>query len=110
MNDEHEKNELRIDLKKNFNAFRLMRYESVIADAEVVWCQEEPMNMGAYNYISPRLCTAIRELGRGPVEAVKYAGRPPSAATATGFLGIHQREQKELVQKAIGPDPVTFPL
>ncbi|CAA6661772.1 unnamed protein product [Spirodela intermedia] len=79
-------------------------------NAEVVWCQEEPMNMGAYNYISPRLCTAIRELGRGPVEVTKYVGRPPSAATATGFLGIHQKEQKELVQKAIGPDPVQFPL
>ncbi|XP_078445546.1 uncharacterized protein LOC144714634 [Wolffia australiana] len=79
-------------------------------NAEVVWCQEEPMNMGAYSYISPRLCTAIASLGKNSVSAIKYVGRPPSAATATGFLGIHQKEQKELVHKSIGPDPISFPL
>ncbi|CAA6654909.1 unnamed protein product [Spirodela intermedia] len=70
-------------------------------NAEVVWCQEEPMNMGAYSYISPRLATAMRGSGRGGTEDIKYIGRPPSASTATGFLKVHQQEQKELIQRAI---------
>lgn len=73
----------------------------MFTDAEVVWCQEEPMNMGAYSYISPRLATAMRASGRGTTEDIKYVGRLPSASTATGFLKVHQQEQKELVQKAI---------
>ncbi len=32
------------------------------ANAEVVWCQEEPKNMGAWPYVKPRLDTAMREL------------------------------------------------
>ncbi|KAL0282740.1 UNVERIFIED_CONTAM: 2-oxoglutarate dehydrogenase, mitochondrial [Sesamum angustifolium] len=75
-------------------------------NAEVVWCQEEPMNMGAYNYITPRLGTAMKALGRGTVEDIKYVGRAPSAATATGFYQVHVKEQTELVHKAMQPDPI----
>ncbi|GFY83622.1 2-oxoglutarate dehydrogenase, E1 component [Actinidia rufa] len=46
-------------------------------NAEIVWCQEEPMNMGAYYYIAPRLSTAMRAVGRGSTDDIKYAG-PPS--------------------------------
>lgn len=79
------------------------------ADAEIVWCQEEPMNMGAYSYIEPRLSTAIKSVNRGGADEIKYVGRPPSAATATGFISMHSREQSELVQKALQPDPIPFP-
>jgi len=58
-----------------------------------VWCQEEPLNMGAWSYISPRL----NEAGRGNV---RYAGRERSASTATGSKAIHNAEQQRLVQKA----------
>ena len=78
-------------------------------DAEIVWCQEEPMNMGAYSYISPRLFTAMKALGRGSFEDIKYVGRAPSAATATGFLSVHVQEQSELVKKALQPEPIKFP-
>eukprot|EP00250_Pteridium_aquilinum_P034625 c7842_g1_i1 orf=180-3287(+) len=78
-------------------------------NAEIVWCQEEPMNMGGYSYIAPRLATAMRSLNRGTYEDVRYVGRPPSAATATGFQTLHVKEQTELVQKAVGPEPVPCP-
>jgi 2-oxoglutarate dehydrogenase E1 component len=78
-------------------------------DAEIVWCQEEPMNMGAYSYINPRLLTAMKALGRGGIEDIKYAGRAPSAATATGFYSVHVQEQTELVQKALQRDPIKCP-
>jgi 2-oxoglutarate dehydrogenase E1 component len=78
-------------------------------NAEIVWCQEEPMNMGAYSYINPRMLTAMRALGRGSFEDIKYVGRAPSAATATGFYSAHLQEQTELVQKALQRDPITYP-
>ena len=63
------------------------------ANKKWVWCQEEPLNMGAWSYISPRL----NEAGRGNV---RYAGRERSASTATGSKAIHSAEQKRLVRQA----------
>lgn len=80
-----------------------------LVDAEIVWCQEEPMNMGGYNYIAPRLCTAMKALGRGTMDDIKYVGRAPSAATATGFYQAHVQEQTELVQTAMQPEPIKYP-
>ena len=59
----------------------------------VVWCQEEPENMGAWTFILPRI---LRLLGR----EVAYAGRPASASPAVGTLQVHNRQQAELVQTA----------
>ncbi|KAI9124562.1 hypothetical protein K1719_004484 [Acacia pycnantha] len=78
-------------------------------NAEVVWCQEEAMNMGGYTYILPRLISAMKAVGRGGYEDVKYVGRAPSAASATGFYKVHLKEQAEIVQKAIQPEPIGFP-
>lgn len=65
------------------------------------------MNMGAFSYIAPRLGTAMNSVGRGTVEDIKYVGRAPSAATATGFYQVHVKEQTGLVQKALQPDPIS---
>ncbi|KAL9257164.1 2-oxoglutarate dehydrogenase, mitochondrial-like protein [Drosera capensis] len=78
-------------------------------NAEIMWCQEEPMNMGAYSYIAPRLSTAMKALGRGNIDDIKYVGRAPSAATATGFYSMHGKEQNELVTKALQPEPIVNP-
>lgn len=76
-------------------------------EAEVVWCQEEPMNMGGFSYVAPRLATVMRACNHGKSENIKYAGRAPSAATATGFGSIHTQEQKGLVQKALQSNPIS---
>lgn len=81
----------------------------ILSDAEIVWCQEEPMNMGAYSYIAPRLATAMKELDRGNFDNIKYVGRAPSAATATGFYTVHVKEQLELVENAITSDTIANP-
>ncbi|MET0398008.1 MAG: 2-oxoglutarate dehydrogenase E1 component [Longimicrobiaceae bacterium] len=62
---------------------------------EVVWCQEEPQNQGAWYQIRHRLQTLVgkREL--------LYAGRPPAAAPATGILKIHDVEQRGLIEAAL---------
>jgi 2-oxoglutarate dehydrogenase E1 component len=65
------------------------------AGAELVWCQEEPENMGAYRFLWHPL---RRIFGREPT----YAGRPPAASPATGSLKAHQAEQEALVAEALG--------
>src|SRR5437016_12584638 len=61
--------------------------------AQLVWCQEEPQNMGAWSFIEPRL----RKLfGR----EIAYAGRDASASPAVGSLALHKREQAALVADA----------
>ncbi|CAM6088249.1 unnamed protein product [Calypogeia fissa] len=75
-------------------------------NAEIVWCQEEPMNMGAYTFVFPRLGNALMAAGRGSFEDVKYVGRAPSAATATGFGALHSQEQQELIHKALQEAPI----
>ncbi|EEF33945.1 2-oxoglutarate dehydrogenase, putative [Ricinus communis] len=75
-------------------------------NAEIIGCQEEPTNIGAYSYMLPRLYTALKAIGRGSFEDIKYVGRDTSASTATGFYSIHKNEQIELVQVAMQPEPI----
>ena len=63
---------------------------------EVVWCQEEPQNQGAWYQIRHRLQELV--MGRRPV---LYAGRAPAAAPATGIGRIHEIEQQTLVAAAL---------
>jgi len=70
-------------------------------NAEVVWCQEEPRNMGAYSFIEPYLEWALRQVGSSK-DRVRYAGRPGSAATATGQMSQHLKQLKALVDEALG--------
>lgn len=60
---------------------------------EVVWTQEESLNMGGWSFMEPRL----RALGI----KVKYVGRDASASPATGSRQVHLREQKEIVESAL---------
>lgn len=63
------------------------------AGAQIVWCQEEPKNMGAWRYVKPRFDTAMRELeaGEGVGSAppdhtprrIRYVGRPAAASPGT---------------------------
>jgi len=68
-------------------------YQSYSKLDQVVWCQEESENNGAWYHLEPQL---RRLLGRD----VLYAGRDASASPATGSLAIHQLEQQDLVQQA----------
>jgi 2-oxoglutarate dehydrogenase E1 component len=69
--------------------------------ADVIWCQEEPQNMGAWMFLDRRIEKVLGDIKHGSVRPV-YAGRPESASTATGSLKRHNTEQAELVTKALG--------
>ena len=72
-------------------------------NAEVVWCQEEPANMGAWSHVFPRLIQAQQKLGRNQVLPA-YAGRKEAASPATGLFRTHQKEQEALVARALSPE------
>lgn len=52
--------------------------------SQVLWCQEEPQNQGSWHHVDPRIETALRETVHHAGSRPKYAGRPPTASTATG--------------------------
>lgn len=69
--------------------------------AEVVWAQEEPMNMGAYNYVKDRIASAARQLlGRDNLK-IRYVGRGPSASTAAGHMYSHKKELEAFLKDAM---------
>ncbi|MCC3861663.1 2-oxoglutarate dehydrogenase E1 component [Pseudemcibacter aquimaris] len=66
----------------------------------VVWCQEEPKNMGSWNYIDPYIEDALVAAGCNASRPV-YAGRTAAASPATGLMERHKKEQAELLDMAL---------
>ncbi|OEY67399.1 2-oxoglutarate dehydrogenase E1 component [Marinobacter sp. X15-166B] len=64
----------------------------------VVWCQEEPMNQGAWYSSQHHMRNAVHNLN--PKLYLQYAGRAPSAAPASGYISVHIEEQKKLINDA----------
>ncbi len=91
---------LRVEQLYPFPARALIQELSRFKQADLVWCQEEPRNMGAWSFIEPLLEWVLDHMPRGRLP-VRYAGRPGSASTATGLLSRHQQEQKALVNEAL---------
>ncbi len=71
----------------------LKRYSHV---NDVVWCQEEPRNMGAWTFANPRI---TKELQEG--QKLSYIGRQASASPAAGQMKIHKAEQERLINRAL---------
>ena len=70
-------------------------------NAQFMWCQEEPRNMGAFPFIEPYLEWVLTQLGAKHPRAV-YAGRPASAATAIGQMSRHLKQLKAFLEEALG--------
>jgi 2-oxoglutarate dehydrogenase E1 component len=66
------------------------------AARQVVWCQEEPMNQGAWYQIHHHLTNCLAEK-----QKLQYAGRPRSPAPACGHYATHVVEQAALVEQAL---------
>ena len=92
---------LRVEQLYPFPARALIQEIGRFKFAEIVWCQEEPKNMGAWYFMDANIEWVLTHLGyihRRP----RYAGRPASASTATGLLSQHVKEQAALVADALG--------
>jgi len=71
------------------------------ANAEtIVYCQEEPLNAGAWSFVQPRIETLLNHTEHHNRRHVMYAGRNPSASVATGMKSVHQKEEKDLLEMA----------
>ncbi|HLZ01548.1 MAG TPA: 2-oxoglutarate dehydrogenase E1 component [Bradyrhizobium sp.] len=68
--------------------------------AEIVWCQEEPRNMGAWHFIEPYLEWVLNQIN-APNKRPRYAGRAAAAATATGLMSKHVAQLKALLDEAL---------
>jgi len=70
-------------------------------NAEVVWCQEEPENMGAWTFLDRRIEAVLSEIDI-KAKRPRYVGRVGAASPATGTAKIHQAQQEALVREALG--------
>jgi 2-oxoglutarate dehydrogenase E1 component len=68
--------------------------------AEVIWCQEEPRNMGAWHFIEPYLEWVLNQVN-GVSRRPRYVGRAAAAATATGLMSKHLAQLKAFVDEAL---------
>lgn len=68
-------------------------------EVEVIWCQEEPKNMGGWSFLDRRLESVLKDAGYHQKRPL-YVGRPEAASPATGLLSRHVFEQNLLVSQA----------
>ena len=76
---------MRVEQLYPFPARALMHELGRFTHAEIVWCQEEPKNMGAWSFIEPNLTWVLERIDAKHKRPI-YAGRPASASTATGSI------------------------
>ena len=69
-------------------------------NAEIVWCQEEHENNGAWTFVDRRIEKALASV-KHKSNRVSYIGRPEAAAPATGTLKVHVAEQEKVIQQAL---------
>lgn len=88
---------------EQFYPFPFKQLEEILKpyqDAQIIWCQEEPMNMGAWTFLDRRLESVLKSFGARHSRAT-YIGRPASASPATGVLNRHIAEQQQLIAYAL---------
>jgi 2-oxoglutarate dehydrogenase E1 component len=91
---------IRIEQLYPFPSKTLAAELQLYPNADVVWCQEEPLNMGAWTFVESRIEQVLSDLtikARRP----RYTGRPAAASPATGLMKRHNREQAELIDAAL---------
>ena len=92
---------LRLEQLYPFPVQALNEELSRFAHAEMVWCQEEPKNMGTWTFAEPLIEEVLKELD-AKHKRPRYAGRKASAATATGLMSKHMREMQAFLDDALG--------
>ncbi|WP_204113515.1 2-oxoglutarate dehydrogenase E1 component [Shimia biformata] len=91
---------LRFEQFYPFPALAAVKELERFKNAEMVWCQEEPKNQGAWTFIEPNIEWVLQRIGAKHTRPV-YAGRPASASPATGLASQHKAQQEALVDAAL---------
>lgn len=90
---------LRVEQLYPFPAKALLDELSRFKNAEVVWCQEEPKNMGAWAFVQPYIDWVLDQMGRAN-DRPRYVGRAASASTATGLMRTHLAQIQQFLEEA----------
>ena len=91
---------MRVEQFYPFPALSMVKELDRFKQADVLWCQEEPKNQGAWNFIEPNIewvLTRIKAKHKRP----SFAGRPASASPATGLASQHKSQQTALIDQAL---------
>jgi 2-oxoglutarate dehydrogenase E1 component len=91
---------LRIEQLYPFPTKALMAELSRFKQAEIVWCQEEPRNMGAWVFVDIFLEWVLNQIG-AKYRRARYTGRPASASTAVGQMSLHLAQLKQFLEDAL---------
>jgi 2-oxoglutarate dehydrogenase E1 component len=100
---------------KNINDIAIIRLEQIYPfpteelakelkkykNAEIIWCQEEPKNMGAWHFVDDYFEEILIQI-KHKISRAKFVGRIDCASPATGYGSYHTREQKQLIDEALG--------
>jgi 2-oxoglutarate dehydrogenase E1 component len=92
---------LRIEQLYPFPSKALVAELTRFKQAEIVWCQEEPRNQGAWFFVDVFLTWVLNQIGAKHRNA-RYAGRPASASTAVGQMSKHVAQLKQFLEEALG--------
>ena len=91
---------MRLEQLYPFPARALIEELDRFRDAQMVWCQEEPKNMGAWTFIEPNIEWVLDHIDAKHKRPV-YTGRGASAATATGLMSKHMKEMEDFLNEAL---------
>ncbi len=92
---------IRLEQMYPFPENTLGRILAPYVNAEVIWCQEEPENMGAWQFVDRRVEKVLVRNG-GKAQRPRFVGREAAASPATGLARTHAAEQAALVANALG--------
>ncbi|MCR9113099.1 MAG: 2-oxoglutarate dehydrogenase E1 component [Rhodobacteraceae bacterium] len=91
---------LRVEQFYPFPAISMVKELERFKQAEMVWCQEEPKNQGAWSFIEPNIEWVLQRI-KAKHTRPQYAGRAASASPATGLASQHKAQQEALVDTAL---------
>ncbi|WP_372893367.1 2-oxoglutarate dehydrogenase E1 component [Rhodosalinus sp.] len=91
---------LRVEQFYPFPAHSVVKELERFKSAEMIWCQEEPKNQGAWTFMEPNLEWVLGRIGAAHARP-RYVGRPASASPATGLASQHKKQQDALVDQAL---------
>jgi 2-oxoglutarate dehydrogenase E1 component len=92
---------LRVEQLYPFPLKALTTELSRFKNAEVIWCQEEPKNQGAWAFVQPYIEWLLENVGAKNKRA-RYVGRAASASTATGLMSMHLKQLQQFLEEALG--------
>jgi 2-oxoglutarate dehydrogenase E1 component len=91
---------IRLEQYYPFPVKEIMAEVKKYKNAEVVWAQEEPKNMGAWDFVDPRIEEVLIEANVAS-KRPKYIGRRNAASPAAGYVKIHTKEQADIIEAAL---------